>query len=104
MGVGTAGAYMKFKLTPYNRDIPEQELLADLRTTASKVTGGLSQPQYIARGGKFHPTTFARRFGSWNSALEAAGVTVAWRVNTPDAEWFNNIAAVWIHLGRQPTY
>lgn len=95
---------MKFKLNAYNRDTPEQELLTDLRTVASHVIGALSQPQYRDNGGKFHPTTFARRFGSWNAALERAGVTVAWRVNTPDAEWFANIAAVWNHLGRQPTY
>ena len=95
---------MNFKLNAYNRDTSEQELLADLRDVATRVTGALSQPQYRAHGGKFHPTTFARRFGSWNAALERAGVTLAWRVNTPDTEWFANIAAVWNHLGRQPTY
>jgi hypothetical protein len=95
---------MNFKLNAYNRDTPEEELLADLKAVASRVSGALSQPQYRVNGGKFHPTTFARRFGSWNAALERAGVMLAHRVNTPDAEWFANIAAVWNHLGRQPTY
>jgi hypothetical protein len=95
---------MRYKLQRFNHDVPDEELLADLRTVAARVNGGLSQPAYRANGGRFHPTTFARRFGSWNNALTRGGVPIAWRVNTPDDEWFANIAAVWKHLGRQPRY
>lgn len=95
---------MNFKINTYHRDTSEEDLLSDLRAVASRVAGALSWPQYKAHGGKFHHTTFARRFGSWNAALERAAVKPAHRVYTPDAEWFANIATVWNHLGRQPVY
>src|SRR2546423_3721295 len=95
---------MKFSLNAYNRDTSEAELLADLKEISLRVSGGLSQPKYCANGGRFHPSTFSRRFGTWNAVLQRAGIAAAHRVNTPDSEWFANIATVWHHHGRQPTY
>jgi hypothetical protein len=95
---------MRYELDRFNRGTSDEEMLSDLRAVGARVSGGLSQPRYRASGGRFHPSTVARRFGSWNVALERAGVQLAHRVNTPDDEWFANIAVVWNHLGCQPRY
>jgi hypothetical protein len=52
--------------------------------------------------GKFASDTFCRRFGSWNKALEAAGLKVVSTKNNKKEVLFENLANVWQHLGRQP--
>lgn len=45
------------------------------------------------------------RFGSWTAALEAAGLeTTARGRRWTDADYFENLLAVWTHHGRVPTY
>ena len=86
-----------------NRGSSDDEILDDLRRVASKNAGRLTIELY-REDGRFHPSTVARRFGTWNKALERAAIPPSWLVNTPDDEWFQNIATVWNVLGRQPSY
>jgi hypothetical protein len=46
------------------------------------------------------------RFGTWKSALQAAGIPQSEMANRcwTEEECFENIATVWTQLGRQPTY
>src|SRR5471032_294796 len=86
-----------------HRNIPDRELVRDLRRVAracgrARLTGRL----YAARG-KFHPNTLTPRFGSWNAALRAAGLPVTQLQGVTDAALFANLAAVWRKIGRQPT-
>jgi hypothetical protein len=85
------------------RNIPDHELIRDLRRVARaygrrRVTSAL----YAARG-KFRPNTLARRFGSWNAALRAAGLPVTHLWGVTDEALFDNLAAVWRKIGHQPT-
>jgi len=52
--------------------------------------------------GIYSSTIIKKRFGSWNKALEAAGLTVQYRYNLPTEELFTNLINVWSSLGRQP--
>jgi len=86
------------------RNTPPAALIADLRRVAREAAGGrqLTITLYGEKG-RFGANTVLRAFGSWNAALAAAGLPIAvfWRV--PDRALFENIAAVWHALGRQPT-
>src|SRR3990172_2722627 len=84
------------------RNIPEEELLADLKRVASDISKDtLTTVEYTARG-NFGVNTFLRRFKQWNLALQKAGLKAPNRQHIPDAELFENIANVWTSLGRQP--
>lgn len=64
---------MKFELQPYNRDVPDEELLADLRAVAAKLSAGsLTQAQYDQHG-RFCAATIKKRMG-WNRGLQMAGL------------------------------
>src|SRR6266567_2141717 len=78
------------------------ELIADLRRVSAKLaTSHVSQRTYC-RLGTYSSTVIKERFGSWNKALEAAGLTVQYRYNLTTDELFANVIAVWTALGRQP--
>ncbi|WP_321821888.1 MULTISPECIES: homing endonuclease associated repeat-containing protein [unclassified Burkholderia] len=82
--------------------VSDEELLADLRSTATdmgKLTIG--QKDYL-RLGKYDVSTAIRRFGSWNEALIRAGLAVSNEVDISDQRLFENILALWQHFGRQP--
>lgn len=96
------GKPMKFELEPHNRNASDAEMLDDLKRVASElgktaVTGN----EYNERG-RFHCTTLMTRFGSWNKALEQAGLTRTKNQNIPNEELFKNLAEIWTKLGRQP--
>jgi len=92
---------MKFELNLRKRDIPEDELLADLKKVASIIKKDTVTAKVYTEKGKFGVNTFLRRFGSWNNALNAAGLKVVLNLNIEE-ELFENLADVWQHLGRQP--
>jgi len=96
---------MKFKLEPYHRDTPSEELIEDIRNVAKKLNKNTITMSEYEQYGKFHPSTLQRRFGSWFKVLENANLKDSRsRLNIPDEELFRNIEEVWISLGRQPKY
>lgn len=84
------------------RNIPDAELLNDLRHSAEVLSKESLTANEYAGIGSYGVNTFLRRFKSWNAALEAAGINAPNRQNIPDEELFENIANVWTALGRQP--
>ncbi len=87
-----------------HRDIPDRELVRDLRRVARAAGRRRVTSAFYAEHGTFRPNTLARRFGSWNAALGAAGLKVTQHWGVPDAVLLNNLADVWRRLGRQPTW
>lgn len=82
--------------------VSDEELLADLRATAAglgKTTVG--QKDY-RRLGKYDDSTATKRFGAWNKALIAAGLSVSNQVDISDERLFENVLVLWQHFGRQP--
>ncbi len=85
---------MKFELQPYHRDVPEDDLLADLRAVASKLSAAsLTQSQYDKHG-RFCAATLKKRFGTWNNALDRAGLTAAKYMNVDKAALLADIQRV----------
>jgi len=87
------------------RGVDDAALLAEMRRVAERLgSTSLTRPQYDA-GSEISSSAIERRFGSWTSALKAAGLQPAphGRRHT-DTEYFENLLAVWAHHARQPTF
>jgi hypothetical protein len=85
-------------------NIPQHELLDDLKRVAEVVGSETISTESYASLGKFSDATIARAFGSWVKALAAAGLSVspAWRPKATEEELLSNMAFVWEKVGRQP--
>jgi hypothetical protein len=82
--------------------VSDADLLADLqRVAASLGKNTVGQKEY-RRVGKYDDSTTTRRFGSWNRALKAAGLTISNEVGIEEEVLFENILTLWQHYGRQP--
>jgi hypothetical protein len=97
---------MAFSLKPFNRDVPDDLLLADLKSAHAKLLAAgkaLTFRTYRDVGG-YSPSTLAVRFGTWNAALQKAGLSPGEERNIPNDALFDNLRVVWIVLGKQPTF
>ena len=95
---------MKFQLESHNRNVPDQDLIDDLKRVADELgKDKVTIDEYNDRG-KYHNSTLNRRFGSWFKALEKAGLKKTRTLNISNEELFENLVEVWTNLGRQPKY
>lgn len=93
---------MQFEYREYNRKVTNDELIEDLKKVAKEHNlSSLSMHEYNSYG-SFDNSTIIRRFGTWNQALELAGLGYRNRFHT-EIELFNNLEKVWIAKGKQPT-
>jgi hypothetical protein len=82
--------------------VSDAELLADLSNVATKLGATtVSLPQYKQHG-RYDGRNLSRRFGSWNKALLAVGLTISNEIDISDERLFENILILWQHYGRQP--
>ena len=95
---------MKYELNIYHRNTPDKELLNDLKKVADQIKMDTVGREQYDQKGKFVSGTLIRRFGTWNKALEKAGLKISINRNISEEELFENIEEVWINLGRQPLY
>jgi len=94
---------MKFELNLRKRNIPKEDLIADLQKVANEIGQGTLTAIIYAERGKYGVNTVLRKFDrSWNNALSAAGLDLNNRINIPEEELFKNLANIWEILGRQP--
>ena len=95
---------MRYEIEDFHRDISSDDLISDLRQAhALAAEGGLPLSfRSYSEFGKYSAATIAARFGSWNQALESAGLVKNEIKNATDDELFLNIENVWSTLGRQP--
>lgn len=82
--------------------VSDAELLDDHRCVAVSLGKTTVGHKEYRRVGRYDDSTTTRRFGSWNEALRAAGLSVANVVDLDDDELYENILALWQHYGRQP--
>ena len=85
-------------------DYSDESLLNELRRVAKK----LGKDTLAMREYKQHARTgtnvIIKRFGSWNNALQKAGLSVNIQRKISEEELFVEIEMVWNRLGRQPHY
>lgn len=83
--------------------IEDAELLEDLKKVANALNKkSLTESEYRTLG-KYSTDPFYR-FGSWNFALEKAGLEKSRNNNISTDELFENLEEIWTRLGRQPYY
>jgi hypothetical protein len=88
--------------TPLN--VPSEELLEDLkRVAASLGKDTVTTDEYDVHG-TYRSSTLQRRFGSWFSALDKAGLRRTRTLGVTNEDYFGNLEKVWRTLGRQPKY
>ena len=86
------------------QDIPNDELLADLRRVAHSLGKDTVSRWDYGNTGRYGRTTLENRFGSWTAALAAAGLKRGLERIDNDESLFENLLDVWTKLGRQPRY
>ena len=95
---------MKFEIEPFHRDVPDNDLLEDLKQAhrVLRDQGKTLTFRSYDEVGKYSAGTFGVRFGSWNKALIKAGLTPTEEKNVSDEALFENLREVWLHKGKQP--
>jgi hypothetical protein len=85
-------------------DYSEESLLDELRRVANKIgKDTMTFKEFTAAGGRISEGPLAKRFGSWNAALEKAGISKSVIRNISDEDLFAEMGNLWDRLGRQPT-
>jgi 5-methylcytosine-specific restriction endonuclease McrA len=93
---------MKYILPSYHRNVPEKELLNDIKRAARRLKRKTISIELYNKYGKYSGGTIRRRFGTWNKMLEKAGLEPSRNQKVPPEELFLNIKKVWDKLGRCP--
>jgi 5-methylcytosine-specific restriction endonuclease McrA len=105
-----AGLENRYSGTPAARRIvgrtfTDEQLLAELRAVSAKIAGKPVTVEVFNQHADINAETVRRRFGSWWAALKHAGLEISSLGRRySDANYFENLLAVWTHYGRQPTY
>ena len=87
---------------PPNAPVSDEELIADLKRVAGQLGGNTVPQKTYGDIGEYDYTTVSRRFGTWNKALQVAGLSLSNENNISDERLFENILNLWQHFGRQP--
>ena len=87
-----------------NNAINKIDAISDLKSVARQLSRNSFSGQEYEEYGKYSESAVARKFGSWNNALEAAGLHLTKISYIKNEELFHNLEQVWIKLGRQPKY
>lgn len=97
---------MKFELNDFHRNIPDQEIIDDLKRVFEILNDRkikLTCRSYNDHG-KFSAATVQTRFASWNNALNQSGIEINEEKNVSIEKLFQNLENVWIQKGSQPVY
>lgn len=96
-------AIEKFEITRVTgAPVSDSEIVADLRRVAESIGTTKVTLRIYSEHGRYDARTVARRFGTWNKALDAVGLDVSNEIDLPDEKLFENILVLWQHYGRQP--
>jgi hypothetical protein len=90
------------KSPSYTKQISDEKLLDDLKLVAKQIQKSCITRDEYEEHGQFAPANFRKRFGSWNKALDKAGLERTISFDTTEEELFANLAEIWMALGRQP--
>lgn len=93
---------MKLEYIEKYNSVTDDEIISDLKKV-SMLTGkpNITISDYESCG-KYDPTTVMRHFGTWNQALEVAGLQITNKQYTLQ-ELYDNLAEIWLSIGKQPS-
>lgn len=80
---------MRFELNEYHRNVSDNELIADVQTTAKKLGKATLTAKEYSEHGIYHSSTLTKRFGSWKHVLELCELETrghSFRFNDSDDE------------------
>jgi len=87
------------------RIFTDEQLLSEMRAVSQKLGGKPVSVELFNQHADMNAETVRRRFGSWWAALKKAGLPISnLGKRYSDADYFENLLAVWTHHGRQPKY
>ena len=102
-----SGRTVTEKMRRGSKDLTDDEVLCELRRVASELGKDFLTYPDVDKGSRIiSASTVRRRFGSWHSGLERAGLKLSEMSHRrySDEQYFENILRAWVHHGRQPTY
>ncbi len=82
--------------------VSEEQVVEDLKKVSSELSTNKITQKLYGEHGAYDVSTAIRKFGTWNKALEMAGLKASHVLNVSDEELYSNILTLWEHLGRQP--
>ena len=95
---------MKYQLKEFNRNIPEDDLLTDLKNAANKLSKNSISSREYDDVGKYSSKTIIARFETWNNALIKVGLELVHQREVSNEDLFKNLEQVWINVGCQPVF
>ena len=93
---------MKLEYIEVPRNISNDELISDMIRVSQILNKSTLTAAEYDENGKFHSRTISKRFSTWNNALVIANLQISNRFYTDD-ELFENMAKIWMRLGKQPS-
>jgi len=95
---------MAFKIKLPTLKVTDEQLIGDLKDVAFKLKKTNLTKNDYEKHGSYSYTSYRNHFGTWNKALERAGLNRSRNWGTTRDEFLENLKDVWIKLGRQPKY
>lgn len=93
---------MELEYIEVQRNISNDELISDMIRVSQLLNQSTLTAAEYDRYGNFHSRTISKRFNTWNNALIIANLQISNRFYT-DEELFDNLAKIWVRLGKQPS-
>lgn len=93
-----------FEVKIRKRNIPDDELIADLQRVAALYQKPTITFREYLDAGQFGTGVYVRAFGTWINALEKAGLAKTFNRNVTADYLFENLAKVWVETGKQPAF
>jgi phage terminase small subunit len=84
------------------RDISRDDLLGELKRLANEL-GHTPTVGAMRQRGKFGVRTYSKEFGSWNDALQDAGLELNRRQDVDESELLEEISRLYDEFGRPPS-
>lgn len=94
------------KSSHFHREVTDEELLLDIVRVSTILNKRTYSSHEYNEFGEYSSSTCFKHFGSWNNALELAGLEPYKQVSGKRIDTnklFEEIERMWIALGRQPT-
>ncbi|MDY4655952.1 MAG: HNH endonuclease [Eubacteriales bacterium] len=86
---------MKYELDEYHRGVSDEELIKDVKRVSYILNGRSVTTSEYDKNGKYHHTTYYRRFGSWKKVLALAELTITSKnFNITDDDYISDLKRV----------